>query len=183
MWGKSFISKTLDLQLIKHWSKSCWSWLNDPRHWLRSSLDLELTVSCKGQRPPPAGESRSWRKLNGCVLCTGTVQTAVPKAGRKAEDSFGLLATLVWTHCPKGAEIRKSPEISEKRVHLCAVPWKKEFVGYSSNPRSPCYPGRRLTRVPTGVYAVDLLAVLHSHLENTSHTCWVSLSDFVSGLN
>lgn len=38
MWGKSFVSKTLDLQLIKHWSKACWSWLNDPRHWLRASL-------------------------------------------------------------------------------------------------------------------------------------------------
>lgn len=115
MWGKSFVSKTLAMQLIKHWSKSCWSWLNDPRHWWRVALDLELTVRCKQQRPPPAGECRSWRKLNWGVLCTVTVQTAVPKAGRKSEDSFCLLATPLRTHCPKGAEIRKSPEFLEQK--------------------------------------------------------------------
>lgn len=50
------------------------------------------------QGPPTAGERRSWRKLLGAVIHVGMVQTTVPKAGRKDEDSFCLLAAQIWTH-------------------------------------------------------------------------------------
>lgn len=43
------------------------------RHRMRAALDLEPTVNQEQQRPPTAGERRSWRKLDGAALRVGLV--------------------------------------------------------------------------------------------------------------
>lgn len=40
---------------------------------MRAALDLEPTVNQEQQRPPTAGERRSWRKLDGAALRVGLV--------------------------------------------------------------------------------------------------------------
>lgn len=182
MWGKSFIPKTLDLQLIKHWSKSCWSWLNDPRHWLRVALDLELTVRCKQQRPPPAGEGRSWRKLNGGVVYWGSVDCCA----QSREKVWRLVLPCCHPSLdllPKRGRNKKITRILRgKSASMCSA-MKKGVCCLVLQPWQPMPHWQEADTCPLRCMLVALLAVFYSHLENTNPTCWVSMSDFVSGLN
>lgn len=113
----------------------------------------------------------------------GQCRLLCPKQGGSLRSHSVFLPLFSGLAAQKGAEIRKSPEFLEERVHQCAVPWKKEFVAYFSSPDSQCHTGRRLTLVLTEVYACSFSGCTLLSSWEHSHTYCVNLNDFVSGLN